>query len=149
VTGNNTGRTPLRAASAITLPISLPGFMRCSNKMAAYPTLSLDTSVLVLFILVGCTANQLIAPTATPSSRISFSCTILLSTSCLYLQHKDCLVTGHTKAYTVALNTQTLYLQGFDFTKNSNLNFLFPIKVKVKVHRFICIGFEPLRSRCT
>ena len=96
---------------AITFPISLPGFMRCSNKMAAYPTLSLDTSVLVLFILVGCTANQLIAPTGTPSSRTSFSCTILLSTSYLYLQNKDCLITGHTTAYRGALSTQTLHLR--------------------------------------
>lgn len=66
--------------------MKLSGFKRCSNSTDAYPTLSDDTSWLVLFILVACTAYQLITPSGTPSVLSNFSCTMVLSTSCSYLK---------------------------------------------------------------
>ena len=51
-----------KAATNFPVPILIPGFISFSNSCAAYPLLSPDTRRLVLFILVGCTANQFMSP---------------------------------------------------------------------------------------
>lgn len=62
--------------------------MRRSNSTDAYPTLSDDTNRLLLFMLVACTAYQLIAPSPAPVWLSNLSCTIVLSTSCSYLRNE-------------------------------------------------------------
>lgn len=42
---------------------------RCSNIIEASPMLSLDINLLVLFIEVACTANQVKTPIGVPSDR--------------------------------------------------------------------------------
>lgn len=72
----------------LTLPIKLSGFIFCSNNTDAYPTLSDDTSLLLLFMLVACTAYQLITPSGMPYKSSNFNCTMVLSTSCSYLKRR-------------------------------------------------------------
>lgn len=75
----------LLLAVGLTFPIILSGFIFCSNNTEAYPMLSDDTSLLVLFILVACTAYQLITPSGVPVSLSKLNWTITLSTLSLYL----------------------------------------------------------------
>lgn len=77
----------IRLNVILTLPMKLSGFIFCSNNTDAYPTLSDETSLLVLFMLVACTAYQLITPSGIPYSLSNFSCTIVLSTLCSYLYY--------------------------------------------------------------
>jgi len=68
-----------------TFPISSLGFIWCSSKMDARPALSDDTRVLELFMLVGWTGYQTMAPLGDPLLSSILNCVISLSTLYLYL----------------------------------------------------------------
>lgn len=75
-----------KAATNFVWPGSDSGSIAVSNSIDAYPTLSLVTNLFVLFIDVGCTANQLNAPIAFPLTSTNFTWVNVLSVSYLYLQ---------------------------------------------------------------
>jgi hypothetical protein len=72
--------------------LTLPGrvlfpFNAFSMRMEAYPTLSEEIRWLVLFMLVGWTAYQLMTPIIESEEDRNFTCTKVLSTSYLYLKN--------------------------------------------------------------
>lgn len=82
------------AANSLTFPTKLPGLSIASILMAAYPKLSEDTSRLVMFMLVVCTANQFSTPWREPSSLTTRTWVKTSSVLDSYLEFKGYLISN-------------------------------------------------------